>query len=327
MLGLMFFITLLVTSVFLLIYIALNENKIVIKNRLERYTTGNASNDYKETEVTKVGKKNEKVTFVGIIGNIVPLDKYFEKKKILLSRARLLIKPEELLGICIIIGLILGIILYLLFDGFILVKIIVFIFGFLIGFQIPIMYVKNVKKSRAKKLNNQLPVALSVLANGLRAGLSFNQSMVIAAKEMEPPISDDFNKVVHDNVLGKDMEEALKDFAERTDDEDVEILVTAVLIQRQVGGNLSEILDTISNTIRERVKLKGDIRTMTAQAKLSALVVGGIPFFIVIILYLLNKDFMMPLFTTLIGNVLLGIALLMQAIGIFILVKLLDLKV
>ena len=121
--------------------------------------------------------------------------------------------------------------------------------------------------------------------------------------------------------------EALKDFAERTADDDVEILVTAVLIQRQVGGNLSEILDTISNTIRERVKLKGDIRTMTAQSKLSALIVGAIPFFIVFILYAMNRDFMMPLFTTLLGNILLGIALVMQAIGIFILVKLLDLKV
>jgi tight adherence protein B len=165
------------------------------------------------------------------------------------------------------------------------------------------------------------------LANGLRAGLSFNQAMMIAGKEMDNPIAEDLNRVVHENVLGKEMEEALKDFAERTADDDVEILVTAILIQRQVGGNLSEILDIISNTIRERVKLKGDIRTMTAQAKLSAVIIGLIPPVIVGILYLLNREFMMPLFTTLAGNLMLGFAVLMQAIGIFVLVKILDLKV
>jgi len=318
--GLFLAITVLITAIILLIYLKLFENKITIKNRLETYTIGSTNLDFKETEV-KVEKKKENLTLIGIFSRILPLDKYLDKKKILLSKARLLLKPEELLGICLIVGIILGLLLFLSIGW------IGFIIGLIIGFKLPIMYVNKVRKSRAKKINSQLPVALSVLANGLRAGLSFNQSMAIVAKEMDAPISDDFNKVVHDNVLGKEMDEALKDFAEKADDEDVEILVTAVLIQRQVGGNLSEILDTIANTIRERVKLRGDIRSMTAQAKLSAWIIGAIPFVIVIILFLLNKDFVMPLFTTLIGNVLLGVALSMQAIGIFILVKILNVKV
>ncbi len=320
MYGLFLAITVLITAIILLIYLKLFENKITIKNRLETYTIGSTNLDFKETEV-KVEKKKENLTLIGIFSRILPLDKYLDKKKILLSKARLLLKPEELLGICLIVGIILGLLLFLSIGW------IGFIIGLIIGFKLPIMYVNKVRKSRAKKINSQLPVALSVLANGLRAGLSFNQSMAIVAKEMDAPISDDFNKVVHDNVLGKEMDEALKDFAEKADDEDVEILVTAVLIQRQVGGNLSEILDTIANTIRERVKLRGDIRSMTAQAKLSAWIIGAIPFVIVIILFLLNKDFVMPLFTTLIGNVLLGVALSMQAIGIFILVKILNVKV
>lgn len=309
------------TALIIAIYLLLNEKKINLKNRLVVYTTENINLNYKEVG-TKTEKKRENATFLGLLGKVLPLDTYFEKKRILLSNARLMIKPEELFGICLIGGLVLGMLMFLMLDN-----ILFSLIGFFIGFKVPIIYVKNIKKNRAKKLNSQLPEALSILANGLRAGLSFNQSMVIAAKEMDDPISEDFNKVVHENLLGKEMDEALKDFAERTADDDVEILVTAVLIQRQVGGNLSEILDTISNTIRERVKLKGDIRSMTAQSKLSALIIGLIPPFITLVLYMINKEFMMPLFNTLPGNIMLGVAILMQAIGIFILVKMLDLKV
>lgn len=314
-------ITLFVSLLFILIYLLFFEKKVKIKSRLEIYTSNIVKSEYKEVGV-KIGNKKEKLTILGLIGKILPLENYFQKKKVLLTQARLLIKPEEFFGISLIIGFIFALIFFLLFDHFIFA-----IIGFVIGFKIPGMYVKSIKKSRAKKLNNQLPEALSIIANGLRAGLSFNQALMIAGKEMDSPIAEDFNRIVHENVLGKEMEEALKDFAERTADDDVEILVTAVLIQRQVGGNLSEILDTISNTIRERVKLKGDIRTMTAQAKLSAVIIGLIPPIIFAILYVLNKEFMLPLFTTLLGNIMIIAAVTMQAIGIFILVKMLDLKV
>lgn len=321
MYGLFIVITIFISLLFIAIYLLFFESKVKLKERLETYTTNSVKSEYKETEV-KVSSKKEKITFLGILGKVLPLERYFQKKKILLTQARLLIKPEEFFGICMIVAFILSLIFFVLFGN-----IIFGVLGFIIGFKIPGIYVKNIKKTRAKKLNNQLPEALSILANGLRAGLSFNQAMMIAGKEMENPIAEDLNRVVHENVLGKEMEEALKDFAERTADDDVEILVTAILIQRQVGGNLSEILDIISNTIRERVKLKGDIRTMTAQAKLSAVIIGMIPPIIVGILYLLNRDFMMPLFTTLVGNFMIGFAVIMQSIGIFILVKILDLKV
>lgn len=321
MYGLFIAITVFISLLFILIYLLFFEKKIKLKNRLEIYTSNSIQSEYKEVEV-KIGNKKEKFTFLGLIGKILPLENYFKKKKVLLTQSRLLIKPEEFFGICLIVGTIFGLLLFVLLDNFIFA-----IIGFIIGFKIPGMYVKNIKKSRSKKLNSQLPEALSILANGLRAGLSFNQALMIAGKEMDAPIAEDFNRIVHENVLGKEMEEALKDFAERTADDDVEILVTAVLIQRQVGGNLSEILDTISNTIRERVKLKGDIKTMTAQAKLSAVIIGLIPPIIFVILYVLNKEFMMPLFTTLAGNIMIIVAVTMQGIGIFILVKILDLKV
>lgn len=321
MYGLFIAITLFISLLFIAIYLLVFEKKVKVKDRLAFYTSNSVKSEYKETEV-KISSKKEKFTFFGLLGRILPLESYFQKKKVLLTQARVLIKPEEFFGICLLLGFVVGLLLFLIFEN-----IIFGILGFIIGFKVPAMYVKNIKKSRAKKLNSQLPEALSILANGLRAGLSFNQAMMIAGKEMDNPIAEDFNRVVHENVLGKEMEEALKDLAERTADDDVEILVTAILIQRQVGGNLSEILDIISNTIRERVKLRGDVKSMTAQAKLSAIVVGLIPPTIVVILYLINKEFMMPLFNTLAGNIMIGVAVMMQAIGIFILIKILDMKV
>lgn len=321
MYGLFIAITVFISLLFILIYLLVFEKKVKLKNRLEIYTSNSIKSEYKEVEV-KTGNKKENITIIGIIGKVLPLESYFKKKKILLTQAKLLIKPEEFFGICLLVGSISGLLMFLTLNN-----ILVVIIGFVLGFKIPDMYVKNIRKSRAKKLNSQLPEALSILANGLRAGLSFNQAIMIAGKEMDAPIAEDLNRIVHENVLGKEMEEALKDFAERTADDDVEILVTAVLIQRQVGGNLSEILDTISNTIRERVKLKGDIRTMTAQAKLSAFIIGLIPPIITLILYTLNKEFMLPLFTTLAGNFMIVVAVTLQGIGIFILVKILDLKV
>lgn len=321
MYGLFIAITLFISLLFIAIYLLVFEKKVKVKDRLAFYTSDSVKSEYKETEV-KISSKKEKFTFFGLLGRILPLESYFQKKKVLLTQARVLIKPEEFFGICLLVGFVVGLLLFLIFEN-----IIFGILGFIIGFKVPAMYVKNIKKSRAKKLNSQLPEALSILANGLRAGLSFNQAMMIAGKEMDNPIAEDFNRVVHENVLGKEMEEALKDLAERTADDDVEILVTAILIQRQVGGNLSEILDIISNTIRERVKLRGDVKSMTAQAKLSAIVVGLIPPTIVVILYLINKEFMMPLFNTLAGNIMIGVAVMMQAIGIFILIKILDMKV
>lgn len=182
------------------------------------------------------------------------------------------------------------------------------------------------KTSRGKKMNNQLPEALAILSNGLRAGLSFTQSMLIAGKEMEDPIAYEFNKIVRDNSLGKPIDEALSDFSKKTDDEDIDIFITAILIQRQVGGNLSEILDVIASTIRDRIKLRGDIKTITSQSKMSAVVVGSIPLVIAIVLNAINPEFIQPLFTTFIGNIMIGIVLFMQVIGILALVKIIKVK-
>lgn len=313
--GVFFSVLLLLVGLYLLFF----GKSAQIQHRMEKIRTSDVENYAEERGENQQLPRNElflsKLSRIGFIGKI------YQKNKDTLTKAHLPLRPEELFGISVLLSGAVGILLYL-FKVPLLIVIIVM----LILYMIPGLYVRMAKVSRGKKLNNQLPEALSILSNGLRAGLSFTQSMLVAGKEMEDPIAYEFNKIVRDNSLGKPIDEALSDFSKRTEDEDIDIFVTAILIQRQVGGNLSEILDVLANTIRDRIKLRGDIKTITAQSKMSAVVVGSIPFVLALILNLLNPEFMLPLFNTLIGNILIGVVLTMQTIGVLILVKIIKVK-
>ena len=313
--GVFFSVLLLLVGLYLLFF----GKSAQIQHRMEKIRTSDVENYAEERGDNQQLPRNElflsKLSRIGFIGKI------YQKNKDTLTKAHLPLKPEELFGISVLLSGAVGILLYLFKVPLLMVIIVM-----LILYMIPGLYVRMAKVSRGKKLNNQLPEALSILSNGLRAGLSFTQSMLVAGKEMEDPIAFEFNKIVRDNSLGKPIDEALSDFSKRTEDEDIDIFVTAILIQRQVGGNLSEILDVLANTIRDRIKLRGDIKTITAQSKMSAVVVGSIPFVLALILNLLNPEFMLPLFNTLIGNILIGVVLTMQTVGVLILVKIIKVK-
>ena len=308
-------VLLLVVGIYLLLFGKASQ----IKNRMERIRTSDVERYADERNQNMDTPRNElfltKLSEIGFIGKI------YEKNKDTLTKAHLPLKPEELFGISLLLSGIIGVLLFLLkLPMIVLLPVVIFVY------IIPSLFVKIIKVNRGKRLNSQLPEALAILSNGLRAGLSFSQSMLIAGKEMEEPIAFEFSKIVRDNSLGKPIDEALSDFSKRTDDEDVDIFVTAILIQRQVGGNLSEILDVIGNTVRDRINLRGDIKTITAQSKMSAFVVGSIPLVLVLILNVLNPEFIVPLFNTFLGNIMIGIVLVMQIMGILFLIKIIKVK-
>lgn len=313
--GVFFSVLLLLVGLYLLFF----GKSAQIQHRMEKIRTSDVESFAEERGDNQQLPRNE--LFLSNLSRIGFIGKIYEKNKDTLTKAHLPLKPEELFGISVLLSGSVGVLLFIakvpIFIGIIIMVIL---------YMIPGLYVRMAKVSRGKKLNNQLPEALSILSNGLRAGLSFTQSMLVAGKEMEDPIAYEFNKIVRDNSLGKPIDEALSDFSKRTEDEDIDIFVTAILIQRQVGGNLSEILDVLANTIRDRIKLRGDIKTITAQSKMSAVVVGSIPFVLAILLNLINPEFMLPLFNTLIGNILIGVVLTMQTIGVLILVKIIKVK-
>lgn len=295
------------------------ESRITTLKRLET-----ASSMMDLVGVSEAAKSEAKkgLNIFKMMGSSFPQKTYFEKIRVKLLQAYVKMKPEEFVGISIISAIIFGIMLFLAGRN-----VLFGLLGAIIGYKIPDLYIGSIKKKRGRLLNSQLPQALTLISNGLRAGFSFPQSLNVAGREMDSPISDEFLKVLRDNSLGKPMEEALENLSKRTDDEDLDMFVTALLIQRQVGGNLAEVLDTISNTIRERVKLRGEIRSLTAQGRLSAAIISLLPIVLSLAISVLNPGYLDILFTTLLGITLLVGAVVMQLIGIFMLVKLVNVEI
>jgi len=197
----------------------------------------------------------------------------------------------------------------------------------IIGYFLPRIWVSRRTGARLSAFNKQLPDTISLLSNSLRAGSSFLQSSELVSRESQPPIAIEFGRVVREVNLGLAMEEALHNMVRRIRSDDLDLMVTAINIQQQVGGNLAEILDTIAFTIRERVKIKGDINTLTAQGRYSGYLVAFLPIGIMLALQMINPDFMAPLFNETIGRILLGAGGVMMAIGFFMIRKITAIEV
>jgi tight adherence protein B len=199
--------------------------------------------------------------------------------------------------------------------------------GALLGYFLPRMWVGRRIGSRLNAFNKQLPDTISLLSNSLRAGSSFLQSIELVSRETPAPMGSEMGRVVREVNLGLSMEEALSNMVRRIKSDDLDLMVTAIGVQQQVGGNLAEILDTIAFTIRERVRIKGEIRTLTAQGRYSGYLVAFLPIAIMITLNFINPEFMQPLFTELIGQILLVVGGIMMLIGFFAIRKITDIKV
>lgn len=187
-----------------------------------------------------------------------------------------------------------------------------------------------VQRRITKRLNNfqrQLADCLSLVANSLRAGFSFLQTMEIISREMEPPMSTEFERVMRDTSLGKSLDEALHDMDERVGSADFSLVVTAVLIQQQVGGNLATILDTIRSTITERIRIRREVNTLTAQGKMSGIVLACIPVALALFFYITSPEYLTPLLTTDIGKVAIIGTVFLVIVGFIIIHKIVDIKV
>ncbi len=163
--------------------------------------------------------------------------------------------------------------------------------GAVLGLFLPGLYIRSQKNRRLIRFNDQLGDMLSLMVNGLRAGYSTLQAMESVGKEMPPPISEEFRRVVQEVTLGVSTERALDNLVRRIPSDDLDLVVTAIKVQREVGGNLAEILDTISHTIRERVRIKGEIRVLTAQMRISGLFISLLPIFLFLAIYIINREY------------------------------------
>jgi tight adherence protein B len=168
--------------------------------------------------------------------------------------------------------------------------------GALIGFFLPRFWLNRRKNGRLNAFNKLLPDTITLIANALRAGSSFLQAIEMVVRESRPPISTEFARVIREVNLGLPFETALENMVRRVKSDDLELMATAISIQHTVGGNLAEILDSIAFTIRERVRIKGEIRTLTAQQRMSGYVVGFLPIGLVMFLFVAAPNFLKPMF-------------------------------
>jgi tight adherence protein B len=164
-----------------------------------------------------------------------------------------------------------------------------------VGFWLPKFWLRRRKGKRLKAFNTDLADTIMLLANGLRAGSSFLQAVELIVRETRPPISTEFARVIREVNLGLPLDEALANLQRRVRSDDLDLMTTAIAIHHTVGGNLAEILDTIAFTIRERVRIKGEIRTLTAQQRMSGYVVGFLPIALVLLLSVIAPTFMAPM--------------------------------
>jgi tight adherence protein B len=269
-----------------------------ISDRLERYAS--AGGGSKKSPTTGQGPISDLIAQSQALAN---LNKVVEGRDFganlsrEIARADLRLKPSEYLFIWA--GSTIGIPVLMIIFGFFfkgLQNPIALLVGALIGFMLPRFWLNRRKGGRLNSFNKQLPDTITLIANALRAGSSFLQAIELVVRESRPPVSTEFGRVIREVNLGLPFEQALENMVRRVRSDDLELMATAISVQHQVGGNLAEILDSIAYTIRERVRIKGEIRTLTAQQRLSGYVVGFLPIGLAGFLFVAAPGFMDPMF-------------------------------
>ncbi len=307
----------------LLIYHLATAEKRRVAERLEQIVQGLPEENIPSGNVYQEADAKGFRRVLRAIGRYVESPRWNLSLELRMMRAGLPLRSGEFIVLCLGSATLIGG-AFLLFGGGLIVWGIV---GMLLGLITPFVLTQLKTAKRLKAFNNQLGDALVLIANSLRTGYSFLQAADMVAQEMRPPISTEFARTVKEMNLGVTMEDALGNLTRRVNSDDLELVLTAVLIQRQVGGNLAEILDNIARTIRERVRIRGEIRTLTAQGRISGIIVSLLPIGLGLVIFLLNPEYVKVLFTHPLGKIMLGAAFMGQLIGIIVIRRIVDIEV
>lgn len=244
------------------------------------------------------------------------------KLETLLRRSGLPLKPEEYILFQWISAGLSGFLLLLVTGNFIFLAV-----GSLLGFMFPRWYVKKKQKERIAKFNDGLPDMISTIVGSLRAGFSFQQALKAVVEEAGSPIKEEMDSVIKEMQYGASLEDSLNDLKERMPSEDLDLMIQAILIQRQVGGNLATVLDRIVQTIRERTKIHRQISSLTAQGRLSGIVIGLLPIILAFVIYLIEPEYIGTLFSHPIGIALTVAGFISGIIGFFLIRKITSIEV
>jgi len=198
--------------------------------------------------------------------------------------------------------------------------------GGIVGFSIPPILVQRSRRSRRQQFNRQLGDCLVIMSNCLRSGFSFQQAMESIAKEMQPPISVEFSRVIREMKFGVTLEDALGHMSRRMKSDELDLLISAVLTSAQVGANLVDILEVCTATVNDRIKIKDEIRILSAQGKTSGLILSILPLIIILILMFINPTYLVSFFDTEIGKAMMAGGLVMEFLGFLVIRKIVDVR-
>lgn len=279
-----------------------------------------------ETEQEMAAKRrDEPNAAVQVLDKAIEEREFAKKWKDQLARADLKITPAEYaISHVVSIAAFFGVGFLLLFSGNLIMSMV----AGMAGFFVPRFYVGFRKGKRLVSFETQLPDTLGMWVNGLRSGYSVMQAMEAIATEAPEPTATEFRRVVQEIQFGIDRPEAFNHLLNRIPSDDLDLIVTAVNIQQEVGGNLAEILDIISHTVRERIKLKGEIRVLTAQGRVTGYIIGGLPVVLAIFLTIVSGSYMKRMFNNkMCGWPLLGCGAALIGMGTAAIQKIVDIEI
>lgn len=307
------------------IVVSIGSERSLVEQRLGQYTEDEYANQME-------GVDDDGSIFADWVNVRVERSSWGEGIAKNLAQADVKLKPAEYVGLQIIMILLLGGVAYLIGGGLTgePSALISALIGGIIGFIIPGVYVNRQKGKRLQRFDDQLPDMLNLMVNGLRAGFSTVQAMEAVSKELPAPISEEFKRLVQEMQIGIPMEQALDNLFRRIPSDDLDLIIAAINVQREVGGNLAEILDTISYTIRERVRIKGEIRVLTSQVMYSGRFLSLLPFILAGILWFLNREYMMTFFnpeTRICGTIMIASIFILISSGYFMMTRIANIEV
>lgn len=323
----MLYIVIIFLIVFLMyysIYLVISKPKRDLLKRLKTYTSDEEKDLITPTPL-KADERNLRLSLKDLgklfsrVERLKGVRKYFDEE---LMKSGILLRGEEFIVVLLISAALLASLVIIVLQS-----IYGAVLGALFGLYVPIVYLGMQKKKRQKLFNEQLGEVLTTMSNALKSGHSLLKALEVVANESPDPAAQEISNTVKEMQLGIATEEALQNLSKRIESRDLELMITAILIQRQVGGNLAEVLDSIADTIRERLRIEGEIKTLTAQGRLSGIIICFLPVGLGIFFYVMNPEYIMELFQDPRGMLMLGVAVAAQLVGIFFIRKIVSIDV
>ena len=302
------------------IVISIREEQTVLDDRFSHYV------EEEFEDAVALAEEQKTSPIAEWLDNQLEGSKFGSKIATNLAQADMKLRPAEYVAAMVIAAFLLAFFAWAIGGQ----NVISALIGAILGGMSPRIYMRRQSNNRLITFGNQLPDMLNLVVNGLRAGYSTMQALEAVSKELPPPLSEEFSRVVKEMQLGIGMEDALNNLHRRIPSDDLDLIITAINVQREVGGNLAEILDTISYTIRERIKIKGEIKVLVSQVIYSGRFLALLPLILMGLLWFANREYLMSFFSPgnlLCGGLMLGIAAVMVFAGYLAMNKLADIEV